>query len=50
MTDTLDIRRAVMQCGECNQRFGAEATFCPFDGTKLDSASGIRRATRSSAR
>jgi serine/threonine-protein kinase len=36
VTDTLDIRRAIMQCGECKQRFGAEATFCPFDGTKLD--------------
>jgi serine/threonine-protein kinase len=36
VTDTLDIRRALMQCGECKQRFGAEATFCPFDGTKLD--------------
>ena len=32
MADTLDIRRAVMSCGECKQRFGAEATFCPFDG------------------
>jgi serine/threonine-protein kinase len=24
-----------MGCGECNQRFGEDATFCPFDGTKL---------------
>ncbi len=35
---TLDLRRAVMRCGECGQRFGAEATFCPFDGAKLASA------------
>jgi serine/threonine protein kinase len=37
MADTLDLRRALMQCGECKQRFGAEATFCPFDGAKLES-------------
>ncbi|HEY2517145.1 MAG TPA: serine/threonine-protein kinase [Polyangiaceae bacterium] len=36
MADTLDLRRAVMKCGECAQRFGAEAVFCPFDGTKLE--------------
>jgi serine/threonine-protein kinase len=38
MAETLDLRRAPMQCGECNQRFGADATFCPFDGTKLHSS------------
>ena len=37
MADTLDLRRALMQCGECKQRFGADATFCPFDGAKLES-------------
>ena len=36
MAETLDLRRAVMRCGECGQRFGAEATFCPFDGAKLE--------------
>ena len=36
MADTLDLRRAAMKCGECAQRFGAEAVFCPFDGSKLE--------------
>jgi eukaryotic-like serine/threonine-protein kinase len=35
MAETLDLRRAVMRCGECGQRFGADATFCPFDGAML---------------
>jgi serine/threonine protein kinase len=38
MAETLDLRRAVMRCGECGQRFGADATFCPFDGAKLQAA------------
>ena len=48
---TLDIRRAVKRCPTCGQRFCAEAAFCPFDGTKLESARvGPAAATRSSAR
>ncbi len=39
MAETLDLRRAAMRCAECGQRFGGEATFCPFDGTKLDAVS-----------
>jgi serine/threonine protein kinase len=39
MAETLDLRRAVMRCGQCGQRFGEEATFCPFDGAKLESFS-----------
>ncbi len=39
MAETLDLRRAVMRCGEYPQRFGADAMFCPFDGTKLQGAS-----------
>ena len=34
---TLDLRRAMRACAECGQRFGADATFCPFDGSKLTS-------------
>jgi serine/threonine-protein kinase len=34
---TLDLRR-VKSCGECGQRFGLEAMFCPFDGAKLVTA------------
>ena len=34
---TLDLRRAMRACAECGQRFGADATFCPFDGSKLAS-------------
>jgi serine/threonine-protein kinase len=37
MAETVDLRRAVMRCSECGQRFGADGTFCPFDGTKLAS-------------
>jgi serine/threonine protein kinase len=36
MAETLDLRRAVMRCGQCGQRFSEEATFCPFDGAKLE--------------
>jgi serine/threonine-protein kinase len=42
MADTLAIRntvQAAMACPECGQRFGTEATFCPFDGGKLESVS-----------
>ena len=38
MAETLDLRRAAMQCGECKHRFGADAMFCPFDGMKLEPA------------
>ena len=31
---TLDMRR-VKSCGECGQRFGLDAMFCPFDGSTL---------------
>ncbi len=36
MAETLDLRRAVMRCAECGQRFGADGVFCPFDGAKLE--------------
>jgi serine/threonine protein kinase len=32
---TLLLRKEVKACPECNQRFSAEATFCPFDGSTL---------------
>ncbi|HEY6463146.1 MAG TPA: protein kinase, partial [Polyangiaceae bacterium] len=35
---TVDIRREIKHCATCGQRFSGEAAFCPFDGTKLDSA------------
>ena len=34
MADT--VKLAVMVCGECGQRFGADARFCPFDGAMLE--------------
>jgi serine/threonine-protein kinase len=33
---TLGPRRHVKSCAECGQRFGLDATFCPFDGSKLE--------------
>ncbi len=32
---TADLQRQAKACPECNQHFGLDATFCPFDGTKL---------------
>ncbi len=32
---TLVPRKHVKSCAECGQRFGLDATFCPFDGSKL---------------
>src|SRR3984957_17589969 len=34
-TQTLGPRRQVKSCAECGQRFGIDAAFCPFDGSKL---------------
>jgi eukaryotic-like serine/threonine-protein kinase len=31
----VDTRRPVTRCPECNQHFGADARFCPFDGSEL---------------
>jgi serine/threonine protein kinase len=36
---TLDLRRQVRACPECKQHFGVDATFCPFDGSRLELAS-----------
>jgi serine/threonine-protein kinase len=33
---TLGPRRHVKACIECGQRFGVDATFCPFDGSRLE--------------
>ncbi len=33
---TLDIRREAGRCPACGQRFSADSTFCPFDGSKLE--------------
>ncbi len=33
----VDAKREVKRCPECAQRFGADARFCPFDGTMLTS-------------
>ena len=30
-----DLKREIKRCTDCDQRFGPEATFCPFDGTVL---------------
>jgi serine/threonine protein kinase len=35
---TVDIRREMKQCAACGQRFSRDAGFCPFDGTKLETA------------
>jgi serine/threonine protein kinase len=35
---TLGPRRQAKSCVECGQRFGIDATFCPFDGSKLELA------------
>jgi len=35
---TVDIRREVKRCVTCKQRFSRDAGFCPFDGTKLETA------------
>ena len=37
VTKTLDLRE-IKSCAECGQRFGLDATFCPFDGLKLESS------------
>jgi serine/threonine-protein kinase len=52
MADTLDMRKgagaarsaersapAAMRCPECASRYGVDAVFCPFDGTRLVAAS-----------
>jgi serine/threonine protein kinase len=36
---TRDARREIRRCVECQQQFSGEAMFCPFDGTKLATAS-----------
>jgi serine/threonine protein kinase len=35
---TIDIRREVKRCATCKHRFSRDAGFCPFDGTKLETA------------
>lgn len=35
---TVDVRRQLKRCPACKQRFSPDAGFCPFDGTKLESA------------
>jgi serine/threonine protein kinase len=35
---TVDIRREVKRCATCTQRFSRDAAFCPFDGTRLETA------------
>jgi serine/threonine-protein kinase len=35
---TLDIRREIRRCPTCQRRFSRDAVFCPYDGTKLESA------------
>jgi serine/threonine-protein kinase len=32
---TLDLRRLIKRCAECDQKFSHDAMFCPFDGTNL---------------
>jgi serine/threonine-protein kinase len=33
-----DARRGTRRCSACGQRFTGEAAFCPFDGTRLETA------------
>jgi serine/threonine-protein kinase len=35
---TVDVRRELKRCAACKQRFSPDAGFCPFDGTRLETA------------
>jgi serine/threonine-protein kinase len=35
---TVDVRRDLKRCAACKQRFSPDAGFCPFDGTRLETA------------